>query len=142
MLKNAHIIRLHKFYRNCDAAPTWLCMQACQWLRNALILFLLFFSIQQRSMKGSLFTADMSQWLQKPLNVATLTAVQGHLSNDGVREKIGKMRQTGGDANLLRKWAHKLMKHFLDDYPQVQLVPFRHFSVFFTEKFMSLFMLN
>lgn len=37
-------------------------------------------------MRRGLFTADKSLWLQKPLNVATLTAVQGHSSNDGVRE--------------------------------------------------------
>lgn len=75
-------------------------------------------------MKGSLFTADMSHWLQKPLNDTTLTAVQGS-SSDGVREKVGKMRRTGGDANLLRS-PLKLMKHFLDDYPQVQSLHIGH----------------
>lgn len=84
--------------------------------------FVLFFSIRQRDRNGSLFTADVSRWLQKPLNVATVTAVQGHSSNDGGKEKVGKMRRTGGDANLLRKGAQELMKHFLDDYPQVHLV--------------------
>lgn len=47
-------------------------------------------------MKGSLFTEAMSRCSQEPLNAATLTAAQGHLSNDGVREKVGKMRRTGG----------------------------------------------
>ena len=84
--------------------------------------FVLFSSIRQTDRNGSLFTADMSRWLQKPLNVATVTAVRGHSSNDGGKEKVGKMRRTGGDANLLRKGAQKLMKHFLDDYPQVHLV--------------------
>lgn len=51
------------------------------------------------------------------------------------------MRQTGGDANLLRKGAHKLMKHFLDDYPQVQLVVVGHsqISVFCTKKLVHAF---
>lgn len=58
--------------------------------------FVLFFSIRQRDRNGSLFTADVSRWLQKPLNVATVTAVQGHSSNDEGKEKVGKMRRTGG----------------------------------------------
>lgn len=106
MCWNAHFPGFRAF-----CSPTWLYVH-----------FVLFFSIRQRDRNGSLFTADVSRWLQKPLNVATVTAVQGHSSSDGGKEKVGKMRRTGGDANLLRKGAQELMKHFLDDYPQVHLV--------------------
>lgn len=110
-----------------DSLPSWL--YTFQWLVESLMRFMLFFSTWRGSARGSVFGADTSQWLQKPLNVTTLTAVRGHSSNDEVREKVGKMRRTGGDANLLRKGAHKLMKHFLDDYPQVQLLLIGHSDI-------------
>lgn len=55
-----------------------------------------FLSMQQRGVKGSPLTANMSQSLQGPLNAATLTVVHGRSLKDGLREKVGKMMQTGG----------------------------------------------
>lgn len=104
----------------------------CRPFSNAPMLFVLFFSIRQRGMKGSLFIADMSRWLQKPLNVATLTAVRGHSSNDWVREKVGKMRRTGGGCKSAEEGSAQVDETFLGRLPPGSAGPrwpFRHFSV-------------
>lgn len=54
-----------------------------QWLSKILIMLVL---LHDRGAWRGLFAADMSQWLQKPLNVTTLTAVQDHSSNYRVRK--------------------------------------------------------